>query len=528
MIIFKRGENWSPSLLAILITGFFIFGFMPAASAEWDYAGSGMNEAYANVVLVDPCDAGIIYAATDYFLYISKDNGDNWRDIFTTPGKENSINFLAVSTNEQPTVYAATKEGLYASSNAGNDWQLIYRSAGQTGSSVNCIALDAKRPDTVYIAGDNGVFVSRDEGKSWSNISASLGTDSVKYIVAGPQGETLYAVSGQRIFKSGDSGATWQNVYTLLRQDEAEPAYYEEPAEDSEESFTGINFLAINPDKPAEVYAATSKGVLVSLNKGKDWSFITRLGLGSADIRHLLIRQEPPFKIYAATRKGVFQLGEDQKQWVQLYKGASFRDAKFLSIDQTNKILWAATGDGIFKTRYNGSPDLYGQMQIPEEISGKFKNEPTIVEVQRAAIKYAEVHPNKIRNWRRQAQMKALLPEFNLDYDKTVTYDTGTDRYYVGPKDWGFGFKWDISELIFSDDQTNIDVRSRLMVQLRDDILDDVTRLYYERRRLQVEMMMSPPKSERARYDKLLRLEELTAGIDALTGGYFFDNIPRP
>jgi hypothetical protein len=65
------------------------------------------------------------------------------------------------------------------------------------------------------------------------------------------------------------------------------------------------------------------------------------------------------------------------------------------------------------------------------------------------------------------------------------------------------------------------------MVQLRDDILDDVTRLYYERRRLQVDMMLSPPKTDKEKYDKLLRLEELAAGIDALTGGYFSSAIAQ-
>jgi hypothetical protein len=34
-------------------------------------------------------------------------------------------------------------------------------------------------------------------------------------------------------------------------------------------------------------------------------------------------------------------------------------------------------------------------------------------------------------------------------------------------------------------------------------------------------MLLSQPKSDRERYDKLLRLEELTAGIDGLTGGFF-------
>ena len=59
------------------------------------------------------------------------------------------------------------------------------------------------------------------------------------------------------------------------------------------------------------------------------------------------------------------------------------------------------------------------------------------------------------------------------------------------------------------------------MVQLRDDILNEVTRYYYERRRLQIDLAMNPPRDRSKELEKELRLQELTAYIDALTGGYF-------
>jgi hypothetical protein len=63
------------------------------------------------------------------------------------------------------------------------------------------------------------------------------------------------------------------------------------------------------------------------------------------------------------------------------------------------------------------------------------------------------------------------------------------------------------------------------MVQLRDDILDEVTKLYFERRRTQIELLTQPPKNEKSKIEKELRLQELTASIDALTGGYLSKNI---
>ena len=63
------------------------------------------------------------------------------------------------------------------------------------------------------------------------------------------------------------------------------------------------------------------------------------------------------------------------------------------------------------------------------------------------------------------------------------------------------------------------------MVQLRNDVLDEVTKLYFERLRLRDEIAQNPPQETRQMSMKQLRLAELTANIDALTGGYLSRNI---
>ncbi len=63
------------------------------------------------------------------------------------------------------------------------------------------------------------------------------------------------------------------------------------------------------------------------------------------------------------------------------------------------------------------------------------------------------------------------------------------------------------------------------MVQLREDILNEVTRLYFERRRLQMELASNKSITTTQAIEKDLRLQELTASIDALTGGTFSDAI---
>jgi len=170
--------------------------------------------------------------------------------------------------------------------------------------------------------------------------------------------------------------------------------------------------------------------------------------------------------------------------------------------------------------------------------------EPTIQQVHEVAIKYAEVSPEKIQQWRKKASKKALLPKLAIGFDKDVdktastntwgTYSNGTlpGRYYRGPDDetnyrdnnYSVSLTWELGDLIWNYDQASIDVRSHLMVKLRKDILDEVTRVYFERQRVKAELL-DLSADEKKRQEKEIKLQELTALLDGFTGGFFSRSI---
>jgi ligand-binding sensor domain-containing protein len=215
--------------------------------------------------------------------------------------------------------------------------------------------------------------------------------------------------------------------------------------------------------------------------------------------------------LYLASSKGFFKLNTKEKKVDQIFEGLSSSSINWIEINSGR--IWLATDKGLFKSNYFS----YAYTGDLEKLLEK---EPSIEEIQEAALRYNEVHPEKIRRWRNALKIRALFPQISLDYDKTINYDSGSDRYYIGPRDWGISFSWDVGDLIWNPYEDDVDVRSKLTTQLRLDILDEINRVYFERLRIKYQILSSSLSQEDL-FKKKLRLKELTAILDGYTGGYF-------
>lgn len=162
----------------------------------------------------------------------------------------------------------------------------------------------------------------------------------------------------------------------------------------------------------------------------------------------------------------------------------------------------------------------------------RYKNEPTIREVQEAAGRFAEVHPEIMHSWRSRARAAALGPQIRGEYryvsDADLTTRSGGE-VTADSLTRGEGYQhrplaraqWDLDRLIFNPDELRVSNEIVDLVRLRESVLDQVTKIYYERRRLQVDLDLTPPKDIAGRVRKELRLQELVADLDSMTGGFF-------
>ena len=485
-----------------------------AYAGGWQRLEISANVSQTRAIAIAPDNPDIIYIGSQKGLYQSIDKGKNWK--LLAPGFVSKINYIYIDKQNSKTVYAGSRDGLFRSQDAGNSWEKIFHGKDAFEQNVLSIAASSGPFKNLYLATARGLFFSLIDSLIWQKAGGKLTDAGIISLSESPlDADTLYIVSNKGLFKAKERLSSYERLYSAFNS-ESEDATTD--IDSGEEEITPqdyfLSHLAFDPFNYNKLYLGSKKGLLFSQDNGKSWNKLLLSGLFNEEINYCLASSKEN-RLYLATQYGVFDCKEDACH--QLYQGMDFNQCNQLAMDDADN-LYLASDKGLYVI---SSGDRNGLALKIDNANKKLSaQEPTIQEIQQEAIKYAEVYPEKIARWRKQARLKALMPELTLDYDKTVTTALGAsyDRVQVGPRDWGLKLKWDIGDLIFSTEQTSIDVRSRLMVQLRDDILSEVTRLYFERKRLQLELTENTLKTK-TRKEKELRLQELTALIDGLTNG---------
>ena len=500
------------------------------APPAWQILQTESGERRFEAVAIHPADPQWLFAATPVAVYESRDRGGRWEERLRLP-ESADVRRLAVEASEPPAVLAATAQGLYGSFDGGAHWSRVFHGAGEGEADCTYVAFHPTQQGLAVLATRAGLWVSADQGRGWKEVDLPTAARDIAHVAFDPHDpDGLYVVSAEGLFAGSLTRGQWRKLVGTVRAEELE---VEEPdVEASQTEETGLlhrlSAIAVDPQTAGTLYLAGTRGLERSTDGGRTWERLGPAG-GAVPISRLLLHAHSPLAIYAATDQGVARYEPRTGRWDELTAGLA--SARVHDLAGTPRGIVAATDDGLY--RFEVTPETFGESEPPSarELLANFAHEPTIGQVREAAIRYAEVQPEKIRQWRRQAALQALLPTLNLGIDqgrsRNIHVDEGSFPNFqileTEDRDSGldFSIQWDLGELIWNDDQTTIDVRSKLMVQLRDDIVDDITRTYFERRRLQVLLLTEPPPGQPVLLEKELRVQELTARLDGLTGGYF-------
>lgn len=208
--------------------------------------------------------------------------------------------------------------------------------------SDNCddLAINKNNFNHIFIAGqtwNNGagyaaLHKSLDGGTTWTHHQLPNSMNSTGTAVAiHPSNDNVIYVGGSiadkpTVFKSTNGGSSWSKK-TLTG------GYY------------GVSALAVDANTPSRLYAGTGWGLFRSENSGSSWTKKSDFGINC-----LKINPNNPSIIYAGSSDGVYVSADYGNTWKQFNEGLTIKDVRWLDIDKSHKILYAATyGGGVYK-----------------------------------------------------------------------------------------------------------------------------------------------------------------------------------
>lgn len=242
-------------------------------------------EALVRWIIVDPTDRNIVYASTGIFdrfavkptgVLKSTDAGKIWAPInngFTSL----AVAALAMHPKDHLTLIAGTGKassftdepneihgGIFITHDGGQNWRQVdpILANGEQEIRFSAVAYAPSDPNIVYADAGHEFLRSQDGGETWKryfvgpNLSSGMlenrGTPiALAVLPSDPNTIFMNAYDGG-VFVSKDGGKTWQ---------------------DSSSGYCGSQVwgIAIDPNNPAFVVAASKNGVHVSLDAGSTW-----------------------------------------------------------------------------------------------------------------------------------------------------------------------------------------------------------------------------------------------------------------
>ncbi len=402
----------------------------------------------------------------------------------------------------------------------------------------------------LWVATERGLFLRRADG-AWQEQQLGAGASrEVRRLVAGPGGSIACATAAGAFLRHPDG--VWRRLDGIL------------PRED-------VTALAFRADGGAvwlvsagDLHAARLEGFVA--HEGRRLS----LPEGREAVVDLLPGEAT---LWVLTERRLLQLdGADhfEVERLPLAPGAGA-----LRLARAHGRLWVATDRGLIgqgADRWNpapgglanagiaalaGGPDrlltagergvhrLVTALPVPTSQRTRlpagpspWEGEPGIAAVRLAALRYLELDRGPIRSMAARARARGWLPEVELrggygglrrrsaDWDQT--FSSGEDRLFFDrdqqrTRDFDVQavLRWELGDTVYHAEELDIAKERREVIELRDEVLDELQQIFFERRRVLLSLVTQsdPREPETARLR--LRAAELAAGLDAWTGGWW-------
>jgi hypothetical protein len=411
---------------------------------------------------------------------------------------------------------AATDYGLYRVDAGG---RVELRSPG-IGAPARAIARIASAGGAVALATGDGVFVSRD-ARRWARLPGALPTGAASLVALRGAGGNLecWAAVGGELWRAGVP-ASEMDLGAAPAVRERLPGADADDLVDLVFDLPGADAVALLPDR-----------LVVRRPGSGDWQML-RLALPPGALARRLAFAAGG--LWLATDRALLRADELAGPWRRAASPAGSSPAAALAA--SGPALFAATPVGLLEGR-SRAPERVADASSAASSAEWSLREPSVQHLHQVALAYLTLDPERLAGLRRGLARRGWLPRVALAASHASAWDRGwdhdesivsgalhrlADRDGQRAGDWetSVSFTWELGDLAFHSEAIDVSREAREVIELRDDVLDEITQLYFERQRVLAELAAGDPQAPEARRLRL-RAEELAAGIDAWTGGWF-------
>ena len=322
----------------------------------WVDASRGYTGAQVRALAVDPNEPGRVIAAARSGIFVSYDGGSNWTGLSYPPVDSMDWNAVAIDPADLQHIVAETNwdNVLVNSRDGGLTWKRAF-SLGELRVGWHAIAFVPSEPNIVYAGSTGyysagsfdpsqpgkGIYISKDGGDSWSPINNELSQDaSVYWLAVDPNNPQVVfaATSNHGLLKTADGGDDWQVIQGGLPE-------------------RGATIVAINPADPANILAGFErKALYLSMDGGQTWQPSARGMNPEAQISSIVFDPSSAGKVvYAADSfGGVYRSSDGGRTWSAVNNGLLMRSVNALAISSDGLHLYAGTeGGGTYRLDLN-------------------------------------------------------------------------------------------------------------------------------------------------------------------------------
>jgi hypothetical protein len=427
-------------------------------------------------------------------------------------------------------IFLGTESGLYRREPSdGRGWSLVL-------AAEPILDLASAGPE-LFIATGAGLFALRAPGESPERVP--LGAGAAASSLAVDPGGAVWVATAAGLYARAPGRKDFERVDTLPAGDVAAVAcagdevwvglesalYAGSLARGFARRLTGVELGWWQLRGAAKQGDVTLLGVAAGVWR-LDRSGARQIELGDGEV----FRVEPAGdRLWVAAERGLYSYGI-----AELGTGAGRQSLSVaaLGLGVERDRLWVATDRGLAAFALEPAP--HAPASRPRDAA---QHAARIAELQRAVLAYQELEPARLGEIEGRARWKGLYPELRAaaGLDRDGQWDGAHDQSFSSgalhnledsAHSHGHGYDaaltlvWELSDFVSPDDPLAVSRERRLVVSLRDQVLERVNHLYFQRLRLLGQLAeLAADDARRAELE--LAAAELAAQLDAWSGGTF-------